>query len=98
MPQFDNTKADKSIENLVLSGKIERKPGGLKGQIFVSDDFDEPMSEEELALWYDAPIFPEDETHCDQTGELIEKIKSHYYLSYGAIHLNIQTHCLEMVI
>ncbi|MGJ0514948.1 MAG: hypothetical protein ACR65O_04255 [Methylomicrobium sp.] len=38
-----------------------RTPGSLKGQISVADDFDSPMSEEELALWYDASIFPEDE-------------------------------------
>ncbi len=61
-----NTNTDKPIENQVLPEKTERKPcepGSLKGQIWISDDFDEPMSEEELALWYDAPIFPEDETH-----------------------------------
>ena len=35
-----------------------RKPGSMKGRIWMADDFDETMSEEELALWYDAPIFP----------------------------------------
>ncbi len=72
MSQIDNTKAGKPIENLVLPDKTERKlraPGGMKNQIWISDDFDEPMSEEELALWYDAPIFPEEETHSDQAGE-----------------------------
>lgn len=49
--------------------RIVRKPGGMKGLIEIADDFDEPMSEEELALWYDAPIFPDDETRSDQTGE-----------------------------
>lgn len=29
----------------------KRVPGGLKGQIVWSDDFFEPMSEEELRLW-----------------------------------------------
>ena len=48
---------------------IHRKPGTMKGQIKISDEFYEPMREEELALWYDSPIFPEDETHNDQTGE-----------------------------
>jgi len=38
-----------------------RKPGGLKGQIWLADDFDMPMSEEELASWHDAPIFPKSE-------------------------------------
>ena len=53
-------------ENGCATVVLERKPreaGSLKGCIWISDDFDEPMSEEELALWYDAPIFPEDETH-----------------------------------
>ena len=66
MSKLDNTKADKPIQPPVLPEKTERKPrepGGLKGCIWISDDFDKPMSEEELALWYDAPIFPEDDTH-----------------------------------
>lgn len=64
MSQLNNTKAGKPIENAVLPEKTElklRKLGGLKGRIWISDDFDAPMSEEELALWYDAPIFPVDE-------------------------------------
>jgi hypothetical protein len=72
MSQFDNTKSDTSNKKLDLNKKTEhtiRKSGSLKGQIWVSDDFDEPMNEEELALWYDAPIFPDDETHNKQTGE-----------------------------
>ena len=66
MSKLENTNTDKPRENQVLPEKTERKPresGSLKGKIWISDDFDEPMSEEELALWYDAPIFPEDETH-----------------------------------
>jgi hypothetical protein len=46
-----------------------RKPGALKGQIKIPDDFDEPMSEEELSLWYDGPIFPGNEIHSKKTGE-----------------------------
>jgi|GEM_PF-1709983 len=57
--------ADKSIAPSAAIENKPRVPGGLKGQIGVSDDFDEPMSEEELALWYDGPIFPEDDTHSD---------------------------------
>jgi len=56
-------KAGIPIAKLVPVGKIEtklREPGGMKGQIWMADDFDEPMSEEELALWYDAPIFPKE--------------------------------------
>ncbi len=70
MSKLDNTKAGKPIETPVLTEKTERKPrepGGLKGRIWISDDFDEPMSEEELALWYESPIFPDDETHTPKT-------------------------------
>ena len=66
MSKLDNIKAGKSMKNMALPEKTERKPreqGGLKGRIWISDDFDEPMSEEELALWYESPIFPDNETH-----------------------------------
>lgn len=56
-------KAGKPIARLVPLEKKECKPripGGMKGQIWMADNFDEPMSEEELALWYDSPIFPSD--------------------------------------
>jgi hypothetical protein len=45
--------------------KPSRTPGGLKGQIIVSDDCFAPMTEEELALWYDGPVFPEIETNTE---------------------------------
>ena len=53
MFHFDKSKTDDSIENPALSEKNERKPctpGGMKGQIWISDDFDEPMSEEEIGI------------------------------------------------
>jgi prevent-host-death family protein len=54
-------KSGKPVAKLVpltaTSAKI-RKPGGLKGQIWLAEDFDAPMNGEELALWHDAPIFP----------------------------------------
>lgn len=53
-------KTNKSITNRTAIENNPRKSGSLKDQIWISDDFDEPMSKEELALWYDAPIFPED--------------------------------------
>jgi prevent-host-death family protein len=56
-------KAGKPMAKLIaLESKVQtpRKPGGLKGQIWISDDFDEPVSEEELALWQDSSIFPSD--------------------------------------
>ena len=72
MSHFDKSKTDDSIENPALSEKNERKPrtpGSMKDQIWIADDFDEPISEEKLALWYDGPIFPGDEIHKDQSGE-----------------------------
>lgn len=33
---------------------IRRKPGRLKGKIWMSKDFDAPMTEEELGLWESA--------------------------------------------
>lgn len=32
--------------------------GSLRGQIHIADDFDAPMSDDELSDWYDGPIFP----------------------------------------
>ncbi len=52
---------DKSVANLAAIENEPRVLGRLKGQIMASNDFDKPMSEEELALWYDALIFPVDE-------------------------------------
>lgn len=66
MSELNHTRTDKPMVNSGLPEKTERKPreaGSLKGRIWISDDFNEAMSEEELALWYDAPIFPEDETY-----------------------------------
>lgn len=56
-------KAGKPIARLVAIEKVSanpRKPGAMKGQIWIRDDFDEPISEAELALWNDSPIFPID--------------------------------------
>ena len=56
-------KAGKPVARLVpleQTVKPPRKPGGLKGQIWLSDDFDAPMSEEELTLWRDTSIYPSD--------------------------------------
>ncbi|NOS88015.1 MAG: type II toxin-antitoxin system Phd/YefM family antitoxin [Methylococcaceae bacterium] len=57
-------KAGKPMAKLIPFEKTEHKPrtpGGMKGQIWMAHDFDEPMSPEELALWYDSPIFPSNE-------------------------------------
>jgi antitoxin (DNA-binding transcriptional repressor) of toxin-antitoxin stability system len=32
--------------------------GAMKGKIWIADDFDAPMTEEELREWYDRPIRP----------------------------------------
>lgn len=58
-PSIENE--DKSVTGSKppkISESTLRSPGGMKGQIGMADDFDAPMSEEELALWYDAPIYP----------------------------------------
>jgi len=57
-------KAGRPIAKLVPLEKTKhnlRIPGGMKGQIWLADNFDEPMSEKDLSLWYDSPIFPGDE-------------------------------------
>ena len=56
-------KAGKPIAKLVALEKkpqTPRKPGGLKGKIWMSDDFDAPMNDEELTLWQDTSIYPSD--------------------------------------
>lgn len=35
----------------VAPERIERRPGALKGQFVVPDDFDDPLPEDELRLW-----------------------------------------------
>ncbi len=52
-------KAGKPLLKLVpIEKKPIRKPGRLAGKISFSDDFDAPMTEEELAEWYNGDIFP----------------------------------------
>jgi prevent-host-death family protein len=54
-------KAGKPIARLMPLAVHEHKPrtpGSMKGKIWLANDFDAPMSAEELALWYDAPLFP----------------------------------------
>ncbi len=54
-------KAGKPVARLLALEQTRhktRQSGGLKGQIWLADNFDEPLSAEELALWHDAPIFP----------------------------------------
>jgi prevent-host-death family protein len=56
-------KAGKPIARLVplaTHACKPRIPGGMKGQIWLADDFNAPMSDEELALWHDSPIFPKE--------------------------------------
>ena len=40
--------------------KKQRVAGRLKGKIAFSESFFDPLSEEELALWEDGPVFPDD--------------------------------------
>jgi prevent-host-death family protein len=52
------TRRGKPVAKLIPFAKPKRIPGRLKGQITIGPEFFEPMSEEELALWYESPIFP----------------------------------------
>jgi prevent-host-death family protein len=54
-------KAGKPVARLTAIEKRTRRtrrPGGLKGRLWVADDFDAPLSPEELAHWYDGKVFP----------------------------------------
>jgi prevent-host-death family protein len=53
-------KAGKPMAKLVpiKQSQAKRKPGLLKGKIWISEDFNTPMSEEELKLWYEGGLFP----------------------------------------
>lgn len=52
------TRNNRPVARLVREGPAKKKPllGALKGQFTVDDSFFEPLSEEELALWYDGKI------------------------------------------
>jgi len=57
-------KSGKPLARLVQLAQPEkkpRKPGALKGKIWISEDFDDPMNEEELSLWVDNKIIPGDQ-------------------------------------
>jgi prevent-host-death family protein len=45
---------------VVPEDKVDRSGflGCMKGQIWIADDFDAPLTEEELREWYDRPIQP----------------------------------------
>ena len=54
-------KAGKPMARLVPlrpSVRKERMPGALKGRIRIADDFDAPMTAEELSAWTDESISP----------------------------------------
>lgn len=49
-------KNGKPMAKLVaFKDQVKRKPGRLKGKIWMSPEFDAPMTEEELAAWYSSP-------------------------------------------
>lgn len=51
------TRSGEPIAKLVpASRRGPRKLGLDAGKVWMSPDFDDEMSEEELALWYDAPL------------------------------------------
>jgi prevent-host-death family protein len=52
-------RAGKPIARLVpmnVKPQTKRRLGALKGRIWIADDFNE-MTPEEMAEWYDSPIF-----------------------------------------
>ncbi len=58
-------KSGKPIARLVRLDQPEqkpRRPGALKGKIWIADDFDNPMSEEELSLWTEGDLIPGDQS------------------------------------
>lgn len=53
-------KAGKPVAKLVPLATQESKPGSLKGKIWLAEDFDAPMGDEDLALWHASPVFPKE--------------------------------------
>jgi len=54
-------KAGKPMARLVPlrpSARKQRKPGALKGKIWIAEDFDAPMAAQEQSKWHESPIFP----------------------------------------
>jgi prevent-host-death family protein len=55
-------KAGRPLVKLVpyVAERTPRRPGGWEGQVWISPDFDDPLSEFEDAF-YNGPIFPEED-------------------------------------
>jgi prevent-host-death family protein len=52
-------KNGKPMARLVpLAKKSDRKPGCWKGKVWIADDFNDPLPEELLKLFYEGPIEP----------------------------------------
>jgi prevent-host-death family protein len=54
-------KAGKPMARLVPlrpAVRKERKPGVLKGKIWIAENFDAPTTAEEQSVWTENPIFP----------------------------------------
>jgi prevent-host-death family protein len=56
--EIEITNRNRVVARIVPPAPPKKKPllGALKGQFTVDDSFFEPLSEEELALWYDGKI------------------------------------------
>lgn len=56
--EIEITNRNRVVARIVPPAPQKKKPllGALKGQFTVDDSFFEPLSEEELALWYDGKI------------------------------------------
>ncbi|MEJ7797287.1 MAG: type II toxin-antitoxin system prevent-host-death family antitoxin [Solirubrobacteraceae bacterium] len=60
------TRAGEPVARLTAINARPKTPeqlgfGSMRGQITLAEDFDAPMTEDELSQWYDGPIFPPDE-------------------------------------
>jgi prevent-host-death family protein len=53
-------RAGKPVARLTQLVPVKRpiRYGGLKGQIWIADDFDDPLPDDVLAEFEDSPIFP----------------------------------------
>ena len=59
-------KAGKPIAKLVPIDKPKkniRVPGSMKNQIIFTDNYNQPMREDELSLWLNSSIFPDGDNH-----------------------------------
>lgn len=45
---------------------LKRKPGSMKGKINIPEDFDEPLSNDLLKLFYEGDVFPKNKNKMEK--------------------------------